>query len=148
MTTLGKLSDRINTLREKLSKRAPTADYSLPLGTAFRLLGLAATIASACVPGAEAQSNETVRFEQRSLYPTARGGWTSHQGSRGQVEEFGFQTYDDFSFTSGEVLTRFQWSGFYRDNENLANNPALPNTREWTITIHEDEGGQPGMRVH
>ena len=109
-----------------------------------------ATVAAAiapCITSAEAQSNETVRFEQRSLYPKVRGGWTSHHGQRWNLPDWGFQTFDDFRFPSGEILTRFQWFGYYRDSENLANNPVGPSTVEWTVTIHEDAGGSPGAEL-
>ena len=105
----------------------------------------AAFVFAALLVNSFAAPPDTVRYERRSIFPWDGGFIFSHGGTAhwGSNPDFGWQSFSAITFSSPEILTGMRWTGSYYDYVDVGNNPVSPNTIEWTVSIHEDEEGQP-----
>jgi len=71
--------------------------------------------------------------------------WTSDIGS---ADNYGFQTFDNFTLSKSAGITTVSWQGFYYDYVNLANDPVAPVTNNWQIQFYGDSAGLPGALLY
>lgn len=103
---------------------------------------LAAVLATAAVFSATVYATppETVRHQRLSYFPNNHDAWTSHWGVN---SNYGWQVFSPVTFDTPETLTGIAWTGTYLRDAGNELFPASPNTLDWTILIHADDGGKP-----
>ncbi len=91
----------------------------------------------------------SVVYQQNSTYVPPNGtdnnfAWTSAYSS----VDGGVQTFDNFTVSKDSHVNVVQWIGYYRDAVNGSNNPVLPDTVTWDLSVYGDNSGVPGASLY
>ena len=103
----------------------------------------------ACIALAGLPLSASAIYSQPATYVPPDGAdnnlaWTSVYSTT----DGGLQTFDNFSLTAGADVGAVQWTGFYRDDIDDANNPVLPSTVTWDLSFWSDNSGAPGTSLY
>jgi len=82
-----------------------------------------------------------VLYNQPSVWSATGGvgtGWTDEETAAGT----GFQTFDNFSITTGGSIVQVSWQGLYIQQTQFINE--LPNTTSWDLNFYANNAGVPG----
>jgi hypothetical protein len=113
----------------------------------LRLVALGAVLMLGAAGGSTARADVLV-YQQASDYTAgaAFNFFTSGYGVDGAASR-GFQTFDNFTLSSAAQLDRLTFQVAYWDYQNTANNPVLPDTTTWQVSIYANSGGAPGASL-
>src|SRR3954466_4192442 len=83
----------------------------------------------------------SIVYDQPSVFPGPYSSWTSDR----DVGGVGFRSWDDFRLSAPTLIDGVNWQGFYLDTITPGNNPTLPDTSSWELSLWSNVGGQPGV---
>ena len=100
------------------------------------------TVTAAILFAAAADIDAAVIYE-----PTVIGS-SARISDYGSTTEFGFQSFDNFSFDRNASVETVSWYGFWLDLTNPDPAPApAPDVQNWEIAFYADNAGAPGAQL-
>ena len=104
--------------------------------TKLSMMSAALAVAAAC------QLNAAV------LYSPTQIGSSARISDYGSATQSGFQSFDNFSVTSGGAVEKVTWTGFWIDlNNPLPAASPSPDALSWDIAFYGDNVGTPGSQL-